>query len=335
MQIEYYKNQLTFAEIKAYDAICRALLRQSEYAEFAGGLTNEQISRVYVSVLYDHPEFFYAPRAIATCSSRGEVKVSLQSVDDKVILKKAETAMRETARSFSIVGGDEVSAEKKLLDYFVYNATYEINYQFNQNAASAIYFKKAQCSGFASAFKYFADKIGIWCLVVDGTVSEAGGNGAHAWNIVRIKGEYYHVDPTMTLGSNTDKPQNVRYSFLNLGDDGMIARGYAWDRSKVPACPKSMFTDDFSPSTQSGESCPSNEKWVFRRLYDVENFILQSMKEEKSVIPFSLDIPQYDCEKLAGLVKSITQRSAQQLTKGVSCNIRSFGSRFTISVQYK
>lgn len=152
---------------------------------------------------------------------------------------------------------------------------------------------------------------------------------------MRIKGEYYHVDPTMTLGSNTDKPQNVRYSFLNLGDDGMIARGYAWDRSKVPACPKSMFSDDFSPSTQAGESYPSGENRVFRRLYDVENFILQSMKEEKSVIPFSLDIPQYDCEKFAGLVKTITQRSAQQLTKGVSCNIRSFGSRFTISVQYK
>ncbi len=335
MQIEYYKNQLTFGEIKAYDAICRALERQAEYAEFAGGLTNEQISRAYVAVLYDHPEFFYAPRAIATCGSFGEVKVLLRSAYDKAVIKKAEIAMREAARSFRASGGDEVAKEKKLLDYFVCNATYEINNEFNQNAASAIYFKKAQCSGFASAFKYFADHLGIWCIVVDGIVSGIGSDGAHAWNIVCIGGEYYHVDPTMTLGCNTDKPQNVRYTFLNLGDDGLIARGYSWDRSKVPACPKSMFEDDFSSSGQSEELCGAVENRVFRRLYDVENFILQSMKESKTAISFSLDIPQYDSEKLSGLIKTITQRSMQQLTKGVSCNISLFGSHYTISVQYK
>lgn len=335
MQNEYYKCQLAFNEIKAYDAICRALCRQSEYAELPGGLTNEQISRTYISLLYDHPEFFYAPRAIAACDSCGKVKVSLRSVYDKAILKKAEKAMSETARSLAIGKCDEVAAEKKVLDYFVGNATYEINDMFNQNAASAIYFKKAQCSGFASAFKYFADRLGIWCIIVDGAVADMDGNGAHAWNIVRIKGEYYHVDPTMTLGSNTDKPQNVRYSFLNLGDDGMIARGYTWERSKVPACAKSMFPDDFLLSKQCCEACQYGEKQIFKRLYDVENFILQSLQKEENIITFLLDIPQYDCEKLAGLVKSIAQRSAQQITKGVSCNIRSFGSSFTISVQYK
>lgn len=147
MQNEYYKCQLAFNEIKAYDSICRALCGQSEYAELPGGLTNEQISRTYISVLYDHPEFFYAPRAIAACDSCGKVKVSLRSVYDKAILKKAEKAMSETARSLAIGKCDEVAAEKKVLDYFVGNATYEINDMFNQNAASAIYFKKAQCSG--------------------------------------------------------------------------------------------------------------------------------------------------------------------------------------------
>ena len=46
----------------------------------------------------------------------------------------------------------------------------------------------------------------------------------HTWNIVRINGQYYHLDATFdnTLGKNEDGLTSIRYDYFNLDDKNIF-----------------------------------------------------------------------------------------------------------------
>jgi len=56
------------------------------------------------------------------------------------------------------------------------------------DATGALVDNKAVCKGYSLSFKAIMEKMGIECLVA------ASGKSDHAWNIVKLDGEWYHVD---------------------------------------------------------------------------------------------------------------------------------------------
>ena len=73
----------------------------------------------------------------------------------------------------------------------------------DQSIAGVFWKKEAVCAGYAGAVQYLLERIGVPCIYVDG--STQGSTEGHAWNIVKLDGEYYYVDAT-----NGDQPD-----FLN------------------------------------------------------------------------------------------------------------------------
>jgi hypothetical protein len=71
--------------------------------------------------------------------------------------------------------------------------------------------KKAVCEGYARAMQYLLQKSGIECAEAAGhtvvedenTMSRKRDGGAHAWNILKIDGDYYYMDATWDDSSNT------------------------------------------------------------------------------------------------------------------------------------
>lgn len=51
---------------------------------------------------------------------------------------------------------------------------------------------KLICQGYAQAYQYLCQQADLWCRVVSGS----SGDTAHAWNLIWIDGETYHVDIT-------------------------------------------------------------------------------------------------------------------------------------------
>ena len=89
---------------------------------------------------------------------------------------------------------------KALHDYLVLNCEYDIvNYQndtipaASYTATGALVNHIAVCAGYARAYQALLTEAGISSYYVTGTTAS---NGAHAWNIVQIDGEWYHVDTT-------------------------------------------------------------------------------------------------------------------------------------------
>lgn len=81
------------------------------------------------------------------------------------------------------------------------------------SAYGAIVDGEAVCEGYAKAIQIILTRIGIPCYTIRG---EAGGVG-HMWNVVRIDGDWYHLDATW---DDTDS-DDASYEYFNLSDNAV------------------------------------------------------------------------------------------------------------------
>ncbi|XWT80980.1 transglutaminase domain-containing protein [Mycoplasma sp. 06067-C1-B144P-99-0482-3] len=85
----------------------------------------------------------------------------------------------------------------------------------NQNAHSALVKKYTVCTGYAKGLKLILDELDIPCRFMEGQSKREESAAKHAWNLVQIDNEWYHVDPT---SDRTDSKTKFNF-FLNINDD--------------------------------------------------------------------------------------------------------------------
>lgn len=102
------------------------------------------------------------------------------------------------------------------------------------SAYGALVQRKAVCHGVACTFKLLCDQVGIPGLIVMGTTLKT--NERHAWNIVRIDRQFYHVDCTWMLHSSVDlNVPFARYRYFNLPDQ-LIENERTIEMDYIPEC---------------------------------------------------------------------------------------------------
>lgn len=150
-------------------------------------------------------------------------------------LKVMESRLKQTVQSIAeqVSGSNDgailLSLAEHLMDTVEYDAaTAESGEYSNQKMAATAYGAlvtgSAVGEGYAMAYKALCDELGIECYVVLG---ERDGN-PHAWNIVELEGNYYHIDVSMC---DTD---GIASSFLL--NDKKMAQKATWDTSKYKTC---------------------------------------------------------------------------------------------------
>ena len=104
------------------------------------------------------------------------------------------------------------------------------------------------CESYAKSMKYLLDEAGIESMIVIG--KSRGEN--HAWNLVNIEDDYYHVDPTWDDPIIEDGTQLKRYNFLNLNDEQM-KKTHSWNEDDYPAANGSKYNYyDYNELTADG-----------------------------------------------------------------------------------
>lgn len=158
---------------------------------------------------------------------------------------KAGKALDKARQIVSGLIGHEIpdyDKEKLLHDYIISNARYDTeNYasgtlpEDSYTAYGCLFKGIAVCQGYSEAMKLLCDLSGVECRVISGETSESGAWMGHAWNLVRVDGDWYHLDvtfddPVMGSGENM-----LTYQYFNLTDSeiGMVSR---WERSDYPEC---------------------------------------------------------------------------------------------------
>lgn len=123
--------------------------------------------------------------------------------------------------------------ELALHDYLVKNCKYSQN--VSQSAGSDIYRAygalvngDAVCNGYTEALQLLFTCVGIESRFVIGTADGVD----HAWNLVRLDGEWYHLDATW----NDPVPDNEEvaiHSFFNVTDT-IMEKSHAWEKKDYP-----------------------------------------------------------------------------------------------------
>ncbi len=81
---------------------------------------------------------------------------------------------------------------RALHDYLIAHCRYDRTYT-KFTPYDAIVQGEGVCSSYASAYMDLMNRAGVPCMMVE---SNTMGDSGHAWNLVRIGGDWYHVDVT-------------------------------------------------------------------------------------------------------------------------------------------
>ncbi|MDD7369801.1 MAG: transglutaminase domain-containing protein [Berryella intestinalis] len=118
-------------------------------------------------------------------------------------------------------------------DWIAANATYD--YESNRDIvakpddvsdhqATGVFVEgKAVCEGYAQAFQILAQKAGLTSMVVTGEATSS--NEGHAWNQVKVDGQWYSVDSTWNDTEGRRTPN--RYLLLPMDDEKMSST-HSW-----------------------------------------------------------------------------------------------------------
>lgn len=203
MQSVYYNN--LGANKRIYDAALQCFQNRGRSFPVTGSIPAAELA---IEVLNDHPEIFYVGQEFRVMSSlmrRDIMPVYLYSPAESVKIRNQLDATAQTIISEHINDHQsDYDKVRSLHDYLKSNLEYdtvaatshrpnERNIAEAHNIIGALLKNKCVCEGFAKAFKFLCDKIGLECWVVSGKGSSSIGAGPHAWNIVRINGYYHHV----------------------------------------------------------------------------------------------------------------------------------------------
>lgn len=240
----YYFGQLGSTEKRIYVEMYQILAVQAE--EILLSVTDASIlSGIYQAVINDHPEFFYLNGYTYTQYTRQE-EVQYITFSGRYIYDADEVARRQQkidaavdTKMRELLGSDDYETVRAVYEDLILSTDYSLDSPDNQNICSVFLDHRSVCNGYAKAAQYLLNNLGIPCIIVNGS---ALGN-AHAWNIVEIGGEYYHMDVTWgdpSYYSNDEQEKagapDIDYSYLCV-TTAEISKNHSIDTAfALPVC---------------------------------------------------------------------------------------------------
>lgn len=248
----YYYNQMDSNAKKIYDTLSRNVENMKtgtyvvEFGDTFNDLLNteggsEVLNKAFQIALdgfsMDKPEVFYLDpsKMILMMYSRQTIlkttyTVSIKSEEGATYLadgfaSKADvdyaTMMVEGAREsvLKALSGDTVNQIKQIHDCIIDNLEYDQTQcaTHTRNIYGSLIEKNVVCEGYAKAFKYLADGIGVPCIIVVGTATNSDNQTeSHAWNYVKINENWYAIDttwddPIVIGGGKLSKKEKTKY----------------------------------------------------------------------------------------------------------------------------
>ena len=125
------------------------------------------------------------------------VSICVQYRFDKDFFQKYETGVQNAVKDMDVAGKSDYDKAYAVCKWIQRKIKYEPG-KYDQSGMYAMVNKEAVCNGKAELACYIGHCVGIDTLYVGGNSDDD-----HAWNLMKIDGEWYYVDPTTGPDSAT------------------------------------------------------------------------------------------------------------------------------------
>ena len=339
----YYYSRLTKREQTIYKDLYQGVKNMEPristiYFSEAQTIAN----KVFEAFVRDNPHFFYFDftRCNLLQSSKETVfeanYIYGKSDADKYSKRCMQKVDEIVKHVYASAGNDEVKREKELYTYFCEHF-HGLQFDDGRKLSEPVFRGhsiigplidgRANCDGFARAFKLVLNAMDMKCIFVSGTADspDNGPNLPHGWNIVKINGKNYHTD--VTWGVANSSPGNVVYNFLNL-TDSRISVDHHW-KGTLPKC----TSDDLGHFKASGLQIDNT---IF-----LKNHIKKAIQAKKTITEFELVKGQGKCgfndlSNAMQLVQAAAQRASGEVGERISYEIKYMpgSTAFRMEIKY-
>ena len=267
----YYYSKMDKTKQAAYYAMRQGLLALEDAIPMPR-LESEDLYQVFFLLRLDHPEIFWATGYKYRYYQESANLVFLpEYLFEKGKIREHQKAMKARVEKLARAAQNlsEWEKEKYVHDFICENVHYDkLKKPYSHEIIGPLGQGVGVCEGIAKSVKVLCDALGVWCVIaLCGNCPEKGIKYRHTWNIVKIGGQYYHLDATFdnTLGAGAQ----IRYDYFNL-------------------CDKSVFRDH-QPLIAPAPECTDAQHFYYRekklsftKVEDVYKRALQTAKKGKT-----------------------------------------------------
>lgn len=178
-----------------------------------------------------------------------EINFHYGMAEDEVIRCKSQLKNLDVVSNLGAEDLDEVHSALAACRYLAENCVYSET--ANASCYDALILRESDSEGLALAYVEMCHQLGIDCRIVYGQM----GGGDHCWNIVKIDGDYYHVDVSRCYDGD--------FADGFLLDDESMWNDYRWNISNYPACNGSITFSEINSAEEDTNltNLSDEEKW--------------------------------------------------------------------------
>ncbi len=224
---------------------------RTAFEVYASDMSADELARTYEDVINHSPKLYYVTGTVDIEETDGGYMITPSYKNDDITLSSIsdQSSMSKAIDDILAQVKPGMSDVEKILavhDYIVLNYEYDLTYsiyddeEFFRN-------KRGVCQAYTMAFGAIMDELNIkWEYVISDAMD-------HAWNMVYLDGEWYHVDVTWDDPVN-DTYGYVRHEFLLLSDDAISddahehhdwETGDYWESQSVLRATSTKYDDYF------------------------------------------------------------------------------------------
>lgn len=285
---EYWKGSLKKSnQISAYEQLVQMVKDKKCEIVLKEKISFSEMEFVYKLFRLDHPEFFwngsnYHADGYENAISSFKVKPiynDQNEISEK--WKEVEKKIKDQYLSQIPENATDIEAELIIYSILTQNITYDTSSTDAYSIYGAIVKKRCCCEGFAEAFQYICNNLGIPTISITGIADNSVIRENHKWNGIQIGGKWYQIDPTWGASNSP---------CLFFNDSYYIDQSHTIDDVLYSAIPN-FYSDEASYLDYYGLSFTESDfDEVFMRA--VVHFT-QSAKDKKDIIDVIIKAPDW------------------------------------------
>lgn len=247
----YYYHQLNKQDQAVYRAFYDGVMAHQNIIPIPvrGDFPQEAFERIFDAMTKDNPLIYYLNQSACSCASDMFERFAIcpqyffSKEKVKEYNRKIEKEVNCLAGKLNLTAGTDYEKEIKIHDWICQNISYDdegadrskpMRMIASHNIFGVFAHHRAQCEGIAKAVKVLLNAVDVRCIVVTGESVKNGKNVPHAWNMVNIDGQPYHLDVTWDIGAIGASFKRIPYDYFNLSDQ-LIDKEHKAD-TQLPSC---------------------------------------------------------------------------------------------------